>query len=169
MTPVQTMNERSGFRVTGRTVLFSLFGFFGLIFAANGVLIWLALSSHTGTVVGSSYRASGTFQSDIEAARAQAERGWSVSADLLRSGPGAVVEILVKDAGGAPITGLAVTARLTSPKQADTDIAITLIESETGRYGGAIDTLEAGKWRLEIEAARGDDRLYRSDNRVMIR
>ncbi len=169
MTPVQAMNEQSGFRVTGRTVLFALIGFFGLIFAANGVMLWLALSSHTGTVVGSSYRAGGTFQADVDAARAQAERGWAVSADLLRSGPGAVVEIVVKDAGGAPVSGLAVTAGLANPTQAGKDIALSLVESETGRYGGAIDTLEAGNWRLVIEAARGDERLYRSENKVMIR
>jgi nitrogen fixation protein FixH len=163
------MDDNAGFRVTGRTVLFSLIGFFGLIFAANAVLIWLAVSSHTGIVVGSAYKAGGEYQSEIDAAKAQASRHWAVKADLVRSGPGAELDITVRDADGAPISGLALTARLASPVDETADVVVALREGEIGRYRGAIDAVAPGQWTLMIDADRDGDRLYHSENRVTLR
>lgn len=169
MSTLQPADDGNGFRVTGRTVLLGLIGFFGLIFAANAVLIWLAVSSHTGTVVGSSYKAGGQYQSEIDAARVQAERHWQVSADLTRAGAGADIDITVRDANGAPLTGLSLVARLASPVDANADLVATLGEGEIGRYRGSLESVPAGQWTLMIDADRDGDRVYHSENRVTLR
>ncbi len=168
MASVRAMNDNNGFRITGRMVLFSLIGFFGLIFAANAVLIWLAVSTNTGVVVSSSYKAGGGYQAELDAGKAQAERNWSVVADIVRSGEGAAIDITVRDANGAPVSGLDVSARLASVASEADDRLATLSEGEVGRYRGAVDTLAAGKWLLIIDAMRGEDRVYRSENRVSL-
>lgn len=169
MSTVQSMDDNGGFRITGRTVLFGLVGFFGLIFAANAVLIWLAVSSNTGVVVGSAYKAGGEYQSEIDAAKAQTGRNWAVTADLIRSGPGAAIDISIRDAAGAPVSGLTVTARLASPVDESADVVVTLSEGEIGRYLGSLDEVRTGQWHLMIDADRNGDRVYHSENRVTFR
>lgn len=169
MASVQAMNDNSGFRVTGRIVLFSLFGFFALIFAANAILIWLAVSTNTGVAVSSSYQAGGNYQSELDAAKAQAARNWSVSADIVRSGDGAAIDITVRDTNGAPIGGLDLTVSLASVASEADDRLATLSEGEVGRYRGTVDTLAPGKWLLIIDAMQGEDRVYRSENRVSLK
>ncbi|MEJ8571012.1 FixH family protein [Microbaculum marinum] len=163
------MHNDTGFRITGRTVLLGLVGFFGLIFAANAVLIWLAVSSHTGTVVGSSYKAGGQYQGEIDAARAQAARHWTVGADLVRSGPGATINVRVRDAAGAPVSGLSMAARLASPADETADVVVTLIEGEVGRYRGIAERIAPGRWMLIIDADRSGDRVYHSESRITLR
>mgnify|MGYP000259454836 FL=1 len=169
MATTRYMDNDSGFRITGRMVLFCLIGFFGLISIANAIMIWLAVSSHTGVVVGSAYKAGGEYQSEIDTARAQAARAWAVEADVTRAGEGAALDVTIRDADGAPVFGLAVTVRLASNVTADADAVATLSEGEVGRYRGAFETVAPGSWTLMIDADRGDDRVYHSENRVMLR
>lgn len=163
------MNDNGGFRINGWMVLAGLVAFFGLVAAANAVMIWMALSTNTGVVVSSSYKAGNGFQADLDAAHAQAARNWQVEADLARAGEGAAIDILVRDAAGAPVSGLAVTARLESPMSESSDRLATLAEGETGRYRGAVDALAAGNWLLVIDALKGEERVFHSENRVMLR
>jgi nitrogen fixation protein FixH len=168
MPPANTMND-TGFRLTGGMVLAGLIGFFGVIFAANGVLVWLAVSTNSGVVVASSYKAGNGYQSEIAAAHVQAALGWRVEADIARSGPGAAMDVTVRDAAGAPLSGLGVTARLASPIREAADVAIVLEEGEVGRYRGLADTVAPGNWTLLIDAERDGARLYHSENRVLLR
>jgi nitrogen fixation protein FixH len=150
-------------------VLFSLIGFFGLITVANIILIWLAVSTSTGVVVSSSYKTGNAYQAELDAAKAQAERNWAVTADIARNGDGALIDIAVRDGSGAPVSGLEVSALLSSHVSEAADRSATLTEGEVGRYRGAVETVPAGKWLLIIDAMRGEDRLYHSENRVMLR
>lgn len=173
MTTMAAMSEdgSSGgrFRITGRMVLFGLIGFFGLIALANAVMIWLAVSTGTGVVVTSSYKAGNDFQSEIDAASDQASRNWAVTANVARAGQGAAIDLTVEDAAGAPVSGLAVTARFVGHQGEEGDRAATLKEGEIGRYRGAVDELKPGNWQLVIEALQGEERVYRSENRVLLR
>ncbi|WP_436642583.1 FixH family protein [Microbaculum sp. FT89] len=169
MTTVEDMSKGGGFRVTGRTVLFSLIGFFGLITVANIIMIWLAVSTNTGVVVASSYRAGNAYQAELDAARAQVERNWSVSADVARTADGVAFDVTVRDGDGAPVGGLEVSATLASHVSEADDQRVALSEGEIGRYRGSAGTVGSGNWLLIIDAMRGDERVYRSENRVMLR
>jgi nitrogen fixation protein FixH len=168
MATIHAMND-NGFRLSGRMVLFGLIGFFGLIAAANAVLIWLAVSTGSGVVVSSSYRAGNDFQAEIDAANAQAARHWSVAADVTRSGDGAAIDLTVRDASGSPVSGLAVAASFVGHTGEAGDRGAILSEGEVGRYRGVVDQLAVGNWLLVIDATRGEERVYRSENRVMLR
>ena len=75
--------------VTGYTVLAWMVGFFAVIFAANGVFIYLAAGSFPGLEVSSAYKAGQEYNGEIAAAAAQSARGWNVSASAQRAGDGA--------------------------------------------------------------------------------
>ncbi|MEJ2432960.1 MAG: FixH family protein, partial [Pseudolabrys sp.] len=54
--------------VTGRTVLFWLVGFFGLVFVVNGFMADAAISTFAGVDTPSSYKAGQMFEGEIHRA-----------------------------------------------------------------------------------------------------
>jgi len=156
--------------LTGRTVLFCLLAFFGVVIGVNMVMMKLAIDTLPGTEVDSAYRASLAFNSEISAAREQAARNWRVAAHVERSLDGhATVQVEAHDRDGAPVSGLAFSGRLMRPIDKRADRALALAERESGIYRGGAADVAPGQWDLVIEADRGGERLFLSRNRVMLR
>ncbi len=155
--------------LTGRRVLLYLVAFFGVIFVANGALVKFAIETLPGTEVDSAYRASLAFNAEIAAAHAQAQRGWHVVAHVERNGEGgARLRIDARDAAGAPLGGVGFTARLERPTDVRGDRSFVLTEREAGIYSGQAADVWPGQWELIVEAARGNERVFLSRNRVVL-
>jgi nitrogen fixation protein FixH len=154
--------------VTGRTVLIWLVAFFAIVAAVNGVMIRAAVSTFGGLETESSYQAGLAFAHEAADARAQDALHWQVDAKLspVRDGATAIV-IDARDAQGRPLAGLAAAARLVYPADQRDDHVISLRQTGPGEFRGV--TLAAvGQWDLVIELARGDTRVFRSRNRVLL-
>jgi nitrogen fixation protein FixH len=110
------------------------------------------------------------YNAEIEAARVQAARQWTVLGLIDRDATGhTAVEIQTRDAAQAPIGGLAVSVRLMRPMDGRADHAISLGEREKGTYLGAADGITPGMWDIEIEVNRGEERVFRSKNRITLK
>jgi nitrogen fixation protein FixH len=154
--------------ITGRTVLIAIVAFFGVVLGANLTMLKLAIDSMPGTEVDSAYRASLAFNHEIGAAREQAARGWQVTAHVERDGAGAGrVQVEARDRSGAPLTGLAFTARLSHPADKRADRTVALAETSGGTYRARFDELAAGQWDLVLEGGR-DGARFVSRNRVVL-
>ena len=168
-------NGSDGKRITGRTVLAWVIGFFAVIFLANGIFLWLALSSFSGIEATSAYKAGQTFERDKAEAAAQAERGWQVSADIARAGEGANIRIDARDKQGAPLTGMAFTAVFKRPAEDSDDISVVLSEAGSGTYSGRIDEIGLGQWTLVLTGEGIDpqtgnpQQMFLSQSRINIR
>jgi nitrogen fixation protein FixH len=155
--------------LTGRTVLLALLSFFGVVIGVNGIMIALAIGTMPGLETDKPYQAGVAYNAEIEAARAQAERHWSVASRLNRDAQGrATVDVTVRDAGGAPVSGLAVAVRLLRPADQRGDRVVELSEHEPGIYQGEAEGVAAGAWDVETDAARASVRLFRSRNRIVV-
>ena len=66
---MRIMDLRSPRQWTGWTVLITLLGFFGVIFAVNGVMIYAALSTLSGTDTDSAYQAGLQYEQEVAQAR----------------------------------------------------------------------------------------------------
>lgn len=159
------MSER---RITGRTVLLSLIAFFGVIFAANAAMIWLAMASWNGVETQSAYRDGASYPRELAAAEAQASRHWQVAAEMARSGEGVEIAVTLRDGDARPLSGLVVSARLERPSHDREDVTLVLNEGEVGAYRGRVARLAAGNWHLMLDAGRGGERLFRSVNRISL-
>jgi len=167
MTTGSGMQEPKTF--TGKTMLIWLFAFFGVIFAANGVLFWLAETSFPGVTVDSSYKASQAYNQSIATAREQAARGWEVNAGLSRTSEAAAhLEVTALDKTKAPLTGLAFSATLQQLAR-DGSISVRLDDRGSGRYTADIADVSAGNWYLILEARSGDEQVFRSENRLFLK
>ncbi|MEZ5822609.1 MAG: FixH family protein [Bradyrhizobium sp.] len=155
--------------LTGRTVLFYLLAFFGIVMGVNVVMIKLAIDTLPGTEVDSAYRASLAYKGEISAAHEQDQRNWRVDAHVERRADGAaLVRLDARDAKGVPLSGLKFSGRLERPTDKRDDRVVELAESGIGVYRGSAADVRPGQWDLVIEGEARGARLFLSRNRVIL-
>ncbi|WP_168201808.1 FixH family protein [Phreatobacter aquaticus] len=155
--------------LTGRMVFAMFVAFFGVIIAVNGTMMTLAIETLPGTVTDSSYRSSQRFNQSLAEAREREARRWAVDANVARDGSGtAAVTISLRDAEGAPVDRISVSARLLHPVTRSNDRTFDVARTGPGTYVGTADQAQAGAQDLVIEVKREGETMYRSRNRVLL-
>ncbi len=134
----------NGFK--GRHVLMSLIGFFGVMLIANGLFVYFALSTFTGSD-SDPYRRGLHYNDTVAAAERQAERGWrsSLSYDTAKRR----LSLDLADNQSRPVTGLQINALVGRPVTDNEDHALSLKEEvERSLFGGNRPTTGAmGRFR----------------------
>jgi nitrogen fixation protein FixH len=155
--------------LTGSMVLGLMVAFFAIVFGMNAFMAREAISTVGGVETESSYRAGQTFERDVAMAKAQDAQHWQVNAKVTPAeGGGAVLDIVARDATGAPLTGLLATALFARPTDRRLDRTLAVSESAPGHFRGSAD-IPAGQWDLVIDLSRRGERVFRSKNRVILR
>lgn len=154
----------SGRPLTGRFVLACFLGFFAVIFAANIVMVRVALGTFGGVETESAYKAGLAFKADAAQAAAQAARGWTVEAHIERGR----FAVAARDGQGRPVEGMTLRAVLHHPSDRRHDVDIDARPDGVGRWTGD-PAAPAGQWDLVIELFHDGDRAFRSVNRVVLR
>ncbi|MFN3616214.1 MAG: FixH family protein, partial [Rubrimonas sp.] len=124
-----------------------ILGFFGVIFAVNMVMAYLAVTNFRGTVVDSGFVASQDFNATQAAAQAQAARGWTVSVVAVEGSP----VIALRGPDGEPLRDVTLTATALRPLDQRGDAALTLAQVAPGVWR-AEQTLAPGRWRIAFTA-----------------
>jgi nitrogen fixation protein FixH len=157
------------YELTGRHVLLWLVGFFGLVFVVNAVLVRAATSTFGGLETRSSYKAGLMFESEVARAERQHALHWRVDGKLSRDRDGeAALDISVRDAQGAPVTGLTADATLAHPVDGRLDHVIHLSRTGAGDFHGETQG-HAGQWELIVDFYRDQSRVFRSRSRISLR
>ena len=155
--------------VTGRHVLFSLLGFFGVVFAVNAVMVKAATSTFGGVETTSSYKAGLMFEQEVARAERQDDLHWQIDGKLARNKSGeAVLDISARDAKGGLLAGITAQARLAHPADERLDHVIALNRTGAGVFHGEVE-VQPGQWELIIDLYRGETRAFRSRSRVTLR
>ncbi len=147
---------------TGRHMLGWLIAFFGVVFAVNMVLAFIANWSWTGLVVENGYIASQQYNSFIAAEKRQEKLGWD--ARFSHDAIGLIFK--VKDGAGSPVTGLDVVVTMGRPTHEGEDRVVRLPETGYGVY--SLDmALPAGLWEAKLVAKGNDGSEWRRDYRYV--
>lgn len=155
--------------LTGRVVLASLVGFFGVVFGVNFLMMKLAIDTLPGTEVDSAYSASLAYEHEIAAANDQNKRDWKVDAKVERKPDGsATLRVEARDRNGAPLAGLKFFGKLERPANKRDDLDVTLAEIDTGVYRGQTAGVAPGLWDLVLEGDATGARVFLSKNRLML-
>lgn len=157
-----------GSPLTGRRVLF-IFAAFVLTFVTVDLFMWrMASKTFGGLVTQESFRVGNQYGKEIEAARAQNERGWSVSEELspIQDGKASLV-VRVRDKDGREIVGLAGQAVFAHPADARRDVSVDLRERAPGEYVGSAE-LAPGAYNLQTDFTKSGERVFRSRNRIQL-
>ncbi|RKE67281.1 FixH family protein [Pseudorhodoplanes sinuspersici] len=155
--------------ITGKTVLICFISFFGIVAAVNAIMVRAAVTTFAGTQTDSAYRAGLAYKGEEAAAATQTALHWTVDGRLVRDVTGdAVLTVDVKDAKQSSVVGIDITARLGHPLNARLDRTVVLSRIADGTFRGATDA-PAGQWTLTLEVMRDQNRLYRSETRVVLK
>ena len=168
MTTNSPNRPRASGRLEGRHVLWTLLGFFGVIFTVNGYFMYAALSTYSGVVASEPYRKGLAYNDRIAASERQTSRGWHDTLDVTRDGR---ISLIVRDQSGVAVSGLKVTATLARPSTAGHDHTAILNEQYDGRYAADIAQREAGNWIATIEARESSstEPVFRSRRRLWLK
>jgi len=125
--------------------------FFGVIFLANGIFVYLALDSWTGLTSENAYEEGRTYDQQIAAGEAAENLGWRADVEY-RPTDGGYLEARLVDRTGAPLDGLEVTVEVGRPTHDDEDRGLGLEPRGGGRYVAPV-ALGAGQWAVHLRAA----------------
>ena len=154
-------------RPPGSWIPWLFVGFFLLVIAVNGTMIWIALGSWTGLATNQAYDRGLTYNRNLEAAARAAALGWQPSLAATLDGETGTVELILNGADGAPVTGAEVTVRFERPTSEGLDFAVPLAGTAPGVYRGGFVLPAEGAWNLHATIRRGRD-LYVHDQRVVL-
>jgi nitrogen fixation protein FixH len=155
--------------ISGAHVLAGLIAFFLLVLAANGAMIYTALSTFGGLDNANAYRDGLAYNARISAASAQAERGWQGNVETFTDPPRLRISLL--DQSGAPVTGLVLKASVARPATNRYDAPLALRETGPGLFEASLAEVAPGNWILSYEASAGPngETLYRARKRLWLK
>lgn len=155
--------------LTGRVVLITLLGFFGVVIGVNVVMMKLAIDTLPGTEVDNPYTVGLRYDDEIAAAREQKQRDWKIDAKVERRADGqATLQVEARDRNGVPLAGLSFFGRLERPADKRGDKEIALAEIGEGVYRGQAAGVGPGKWLLVLEGDSTGNRVFLSKNRLVL-
>ncbi|MFP3920116.1 MAG: FixH family protein [Dichotomicrobium sp.] len=140
-------------QITGRTVLFILLGFFGVMIAVNGVFTYFAVTTFNGLVTEGSYRKGLEYDRHLAAEAAQERLGWTARLEL--AARGRELRFKLQDEDGGPVSGRLVRARVGRPATDRFDRTVILSETSPGTYTGDITPSGPGNWLASLEVIEG--------------
>ncbi|MBC6416706.1 MAG: FixH family protein [Rhodospirillales bacterium] len=150
---------------TGRHLLYWLLGFFGTMFAANAVFIWLALDTFSGAVSDTAYQDGLAYNRRLEAAAAQQALRWN--GKVIQHDRTVVLEL--QDAKGAAVRALALKAHFLRPADEGEDQVRPMVETLPGRYETQLDLPHSGNWHLVIGGTGPEGVVFETRKRIRVR
>jgi nitrogen fixation protein FixH len=154
--------------IRGRHVLIGMVAFFGLIFLANGIFLYYALTTFGGGEKGSPYRSGLRYNETLAEAKRAAERG--LEGRLSYDVQAGRLSLALRDKNGEPVAGLHLAANVGRPATDREDLSTKFREIEGGVYVAEL-TLAPGQWVVELhsnELSRDGDPTYRLKRRVIV-
>jgi nitrogen fixation protein FixH len=136
--------------LTGRHVLFILLGAFGVVFAVNGCMAYVALSTFNGSKA-RAYSQGLRYNERIAAATAQAALHWSHKVELSEAG---IVKVSFNNEAGSPVAGLNLKGEIGRPASNRFTSQLTFTENKPGVYTASPGVQEAGSWVVALAARR---------------
>jgi nitrogen fixation protein FixH len=152
-----------------RWIPWTFVGFFLVVFAVNGVLVWAALSSWTGLETPDSYERGLVYNRAIEAEKEQVALGWRAGFGFNQTGVRqGMLELRLQGRDAAPLRGARVDAEIVRPTKEGYDFDVALKEQAPGLYRAEIQAPLPGQWEARI-AARAGGEVYRLSPRIYFR
>ncbi len=157
--------------ITGRTVLFILVCFFGVMFIVNGIFTYFAVTTFNGLVAEGSYRKGLEYDDRLAEEARQDRLGWN--ADLQFAGRGGQLRFTLEGADGQPVSGRLVRVRVGRPATDKFDRTVVLSETSPGIYTQDVSLPGAGNWLASLEVLEGYDEakpvVYRMKKRLWLK
>lgn len=154
--------------LTGRKVALWLGSFFLIVFAVNGLMTYLALTSWGGLETEGAYRKGLAYNQEIKAAREQELSGWKINLDpvpILLQDSLHVTLIKPKD---SMIPSL-VKAYISRPATDKYDQTLILMPDTKKHFSAPLSLPFYGQWNINILVKTSDNITYSLNKRIYIK
>lgn len=132
---------------TGRHMLFTMLGFFAVVFAANMTMVYFAASSWTGLVVKNSYVASQEFDTTTAKLEAAAALDIHPTVDFANG----KLTVTLRTKAGEAVGAANVSVTLGRPSHEGEDRTVAMTAAGNGAYEAA-DQRATGQWTGTVSA-----------------
>ena len=142
-----------------------------VVFAVNGVLVYLALSTWTGIETKNYYQKGIAYNDNLAGAERQAQLGWTVAATLTPDATTAkaqTVRAVYRDRSGVPVTDLRIRAYLVRPVHEGYDQTLALAHTGNGVYEATTTVPLPGQWELRLVALGPAGETHQTTTRVSV-
>lgn len=156
-------------KLTGWHVLAAFAGFFGIVFAVNGVFIYKALSTFDGVEVEGAYQKGRAYNHLLERMDEQRRLGWQATIATGAAPAGTRLRVTFERADGSALTGLDVEGTFWRPVASGADRRLPLAETAPGTYETVFDLAHDGNWLVRIAATSAAGETFVQEERVVVR
>jgi len=137
------------------------FGMFGLVIAANGLMVVLAMDSWRGLATESAYEKGVVYNKALEREDRELALGWDLGVEVATPGDSrADVTVALADADGGALIADRVRVGFVRPTQDGYDRIVELQGQGDGTYTTSLQLPLPGLWELRIAAEKGGDTLH---------
>lgn len=121
---------------------------FLIVFAVNGVFVYVAVNSNSGVVTENAYEKGLNYNQTIDLAKAQEALGWVGG---IQYGNG-LLSFHLRDKEQVPLSGAKVVAYISRPIESGYESEVILPETAVGVYIEKISFPQKGQWDIIVEA-----------------
>lgn len=167
MTEAVGSSVKRGMR--GKHVLMIFVGFFAMIFAVDGFMIYKAVSTFGGIETPDAYRKGVAYNASIAKDEEQAQLGWTDEVKVV--GAPHRLQVALRDKENSAVAGKKLVATVGRPATNRYDVKLDLAETTPGIYEVALPDAAGGTWIVELGAyddASSNDPVYQARRRAWI-
>ena len=156
--------------ITGRHVLYGVIAFFGTVFAANAVFIFLALDTFTGLSTEDPYQRGLAYNQTLEARAAQRALGWNAEVWFSQTNGGqGRLNVMLRDRAGQPLEDLSVMGQVRRPTNVGYDQDVILTRSGPGAYASEMNLPLLGQWDVRLTAQSRSGARFEMERRIWLK
>lgn len=144
--------------MTGAQVRWYFIGFFAVIVLVNGVMMTLALRTHSGLITKHPYEKGLAYNRVIEAQAKQDRLGWQGTIAYQNG----MLRVQLWDRNKRPLVFDHATATMMRPTQSGMDFQVKLTQPDT-----VVEFPAKGLWHVKLDATIGKER-YQQSRRIVI-
>lgn len=148
-----------------KRIPFYFVAFFAFIAMVDGVMVWTAVRTQTGTVTEHPYEKGLAYNKVVEAAAEQDKLGWKgeiVFEQPQKGDAAGIIKFSIADKEGNEITPDSVSAVFTRPTQAGMDFMVEVANGEA-----SVNFPSKGLWEARVVARRGGQE-YQQSKRIVV-
>lgn len=151
-----------------RWIPWAFVAFFGVVLAANAVMIVLAITTWPGLQTQQAYQRGLAHDEALDAAAAQAALGWQVAFAFEQTGARTgALRLDLADRFGHTLRDAEVQAALVRPTHGGHDLVVAVPHHYGGRYLHDVALPLAGQWEARVHIV-AQDREYRLRERIWL-
>ena len=140
----------------------AFFAFFGVIFLANGIMIWSALGSWRGLETESPWAEYAAYEGEVDTAAAERVQSWQVDIEVTPSANGDTrIAVALRNRNGQAVAAGRVRAGFIRPTDEGYDTMAQLSPTGPGTYAADVTLPLAGLWEVRVVAEHDGAKIQR--------